>query len=181
MIGNVCNKVQVLLDRYNTFKKSTKQETVLKESKSTHNSHASLFYFIASELITFDWDTFQSLLSLLLYLDAFLQVLHRSHHTVLSFFTTNRVLLLDLASGGMVPAESNLSAIDRLLLEMQSQDEQWQTSVLGVCIVDYHSHHSHHHDVLITRLSMRWIHCLLALCLLPCNLITQHSSLFSPV
>ena len=146
-------------------------------------------YFIASELITFDWDTFQALLSLLLYLDAFLQVLHRSHHTVLSFFTTNRVLLLDLASGGMVPAESSLSAIDRLLLEMQSKDEQWQTSVLSVCIVVYHHYHYHyhyhhfhcrHHHVLITRLSMRWIHCLLALCLLLCNPITPHSSLFSP-
>lgn len=111
-------------------------------------------YFIASELLTFDWDTFQALLSLLLYLDAFLQVLHRSHRTILSFFTTNRVLLLDLASGGVVPAESNLSAIDRLLLEMQSKDEQWQTSVLGVCIIDYYYYHSYYH-VLITRLSMR--------------------------
>ena len=89
-------------------------------------------HFIASELASFDWDTFQALLSLLLYLDAFLQVLHRSHHTVVSFFSTNRDLLLELASGGTISKEMTLSAMDCVLLEMQSKEESWQSSVLTV-------------------------------------------------
>lgn len=89
-------------------------------------------HFIASELASFDWDTFQALLSLLLYLDAFLQLLHRSHHTVISFFSTNRELLLELASGGAIPKEMALSAMDFVLLEMQSKEESWQSSVLTV-------------------------------------------------
>ena len=101
--------------------------------QSYHDSSPCPFsHFIASELASFDWDTFQALLSLLLYLDAFLQLLHRSHHTVISFFSTNRELLLELASGGAIPKEMALSAMDFVLLEMQSKEESWQSSVLTV-------------------------------------------------
>ena len=173
LIGNVCSKVQVLLDRYTSLNKSIKQQTVLKESTSLCLSIPFHFYFIpfsflsiftrsipihsypflsipihsypfriksfhsyaiASELASFDWDTFQALLSLLLFLDAFLQVLHRSHHTVLSFFSDNRDLLLELSSGGTMPKELSLSAMDFVLLEMQSKEESWQSSVLNVCV-----------------------------------------------
>ena len=122
---NLVNRFQVALDRYATLKKMTAKSPVLNEGAS----------FSPLSDSSFDWDSFQSVLALLLYLNNFLLVLRRNHSSLIAFLQSHRSLFMDLTTGGdgRAPGDSTLT-LSTLLLMMHSNDTTWRNSVLSVCL-----------------------------------------------
>ena len=124
LFSNLASRFQAVLDRYASLRKMTTKSPVLNDAVSSLSPLSDA---------SFDWDSFQSVLSLLLYLDNFLLVLRQSHAFVLDLLQTHRSLFSDLATGGdgRTPGDSSLS-LSTLLLMMHSGDSAWRTSILSV-------------------------------------------------
>ena len=124
LFSNLASRFQAVLDRYSSLHKMAAKSPVLSDAVSSLSPLADA---------SFDWDSFQSVLSLLLYLDNFLLVLRQSHAFVLDFLQSHRALFTDLATGGdgRAPGDASLS-LATLLLMMHSGDAAWRTSILSV-------------------------------------------------